>query len=288
MGPGTEVAATTDTRRWLHALRPVLMLGGFLLAWWFLMTGTAQAADHEEHGLGTTTRALAGTVHGHHDRPTQRTVEVERRAPHSAAAKVTQAVRHHAAPVVTMAERTVERTATQPLVKTATDTVRSTVTEVVDGTRSTLDATPLGSALVPDLDEVDQLDQNLSIVGESSTLLEETRSKHSTGRPATSVSSTQFALGTGSVAADAIVLTHGEDRVSSPAVQLPADHVPGVPGLTGSTGAVSAQSGSGAGTATDASETGLVHSPATATSSSSSSAERLPAGPAYPPGSSPD
>ena len=46
MGHGTEVA-TTDIRRFLHALRPVALLGGFVVIWWLLATGAAASAHAE-------------------------------------------------------------------------------------------------------------------------------------------------------------------------------------------------------------------------------------------------
>ncbi len=50
MGQAT-VTATTDERRWFSALRPLVLLGGFVLVWWFLMTGAAQANGGPDGGL---------------------------------------------------------------------------------------------------------------------------------------------------------------------------------------------------------------------------------------------
>ena len=284
MGQVTASGVTADRRLPLRALRAFLLLGGFLVLWWCLLTGTAQAVEGPGRGPGDAPRGLAGAVSDLADRPGHSAVERDRRGPQMAA-KLAQAVRHHAAPVTTLAERTVEKATTEPVVAEATATVRSTVTEVVEGTRSTIETTvertPLASVVAPEGDD----SETLPFDGESSTEQGETPSKQTPKGTATSAAAAMLASGAAATAADPS--TTGQDRAE---LWSPADHEQNdsIPTSSWSPSATATQSGGGASAASDVSGTGPVRTPATTACASWSSAERLPAGPAYPPASSPD
>ena len=77
MGQAT-VTATTDARRWFSALHPLVLLGGFVLVWWFLMTGAAQADGGPDGGLADTARSATGTVERVVHRPAPRSAPAEK------------------------------------------------------------------------------------------------------------------------------------------------------------------------------------------------------------------
>jgi hypothetical protein len=264
MGNGTEVAATTDIRRVLRALRPLGALGGFVLVWWCLMTGAAQADSATQHGLASA-RPFAGHVQHRH-----------------------QAVRHHVDRVLSAPRVTVHQNPAAPIARVATATVRTHATQVVKNTRPAMAAAPV----VPTLSTPEKLLQAEQPVRESSTGQGETRSSHAkshdrTERIATTSSgmSTDAAEG---LTAPAGTTLAGADRA---APSSPAGEGSGSTARTGSASSgASTQPGTGTGTGTGAVVTGngLRLVAPTAHTSSTSLAVRHCAGPTYPPGSSPD
>ena len=83
--------ATADRRSQWRALRPVLILGGFVAVWWALMTGVAQADSTPHHHLVDHLRSQVQAQH--HDTPLRDAV---RRTHHDV--KATTGKVHH--PVV--------------------------------------------------------------------------------------------------------------------------------------------------------------------------------------------
>ena len=242
MGQAT-VTATTDIRRWFSALRPLVLLGGFVLVWWFLMTGAAQANGGPDGGSPTPPVARRGTVERvvHHPAPRSAPADKARQQHRAPVAHVTQAVRQRVdtvvspvtAPVVSVAEHTVENNV-KPVTTRTTDTVRKVVKDVRSGLEN-------GSAVVPELNP-DEVALPPLKVGESSTRVGETRSNETRAQdfqtassmlPAAGVVTT--ALGSPAAAFDAApdtALTSGPDTaiptpaggVNSDGSVSPADH----------------------------------------------------------------
>jgi hypothetical protein len=293
LSQGTRVAATTDTRRFGRALRPLLLLGGFVVLWWCLATGTAQA-DDGAHDLGKATRGLAGTVERAAHQPGRNAAGPAHRATHSTAPKLAHTGRQHAAsavsPVDSPAVRTVESTVrtspVKPQLDAATTALRTEVVPVLEQTRQTVDMTVLGISVIPELEGLETVGDSLPLVAGSSTLQGETPSKqaaraHSAARATTAVDTTSLTGLTGPSAA----AVESQDRVvhGSPVGAPWDDHALGA---FGGAGAVSTLSSSGAGAAFR--HAAPVMGPDTAKTLISSLADRHPAGPAYQPSSSPD
>lgn len=253
MSQGTAVAVTTDTRRSFTGLRPFLLLGGFVVLWWCMATGTAQAAEAPHHDLGTTTKALGATadrvVHQttHHAvdrvRHTSHSPKVTQNVTETVTQKVSQGIRQHVAPVRAAVVKTVQVTLTK---------------------------TPVGAATAPVLQRLD----SMALVGEFASLQGETRSGTAPSAPPVAPSPSATAGNDQAQAAPGSPDERGADQ--HPFLQ------------TGSTGASSAQSGSGADTSAAASEAATVVAPAATKTSTNAPAGRPNAGPAYPPSSSPD
>ena len=298
MGQAT-VTATADERRSFSALRPLLLLGGFVLVWWFLTTGAAQASGGPDSALADTARSATGTVERVVDRPAPRSAPAGKVRQHRApVAHVTEAVTQRVdtvvgpdtTPVASVAERTVENTV-KPVTTRATDTVRSTVRKVVKDVRSDLGQ---GTVVLPELHPGEVVAPPVK-ADESSTRVGETRSNGSradafgtassmlpvagvaTGvtSPATTFDATPDTTGTSGQ--DTAIPTPPGGGHSGGAFS-PADHE----------GASSVPSGHGGPMASDRDAQALRIAPAATTTSTVTSVDRLPAGPAYPPASSPD
>jgi len=302
MGQAT-VTATTDVRRWFSALRPLVLLGGFVLVWWFLMTGAAHADGDPDGGLADTARKATGTVDRVVDRPAPRSAP--RSAPahqaeqHQApVAHITRAVRQRVdtavspvtAPVVSVTEQAVENHV-KPVTTRTADTVGSTVHKVVTDVRSGLER---GTAVVPELspDEIvaPPLKTAVSSTRVGETGSSETRAQHfqkaSSMLPAAAAVA---ALGSPTAGLDApldATVTSGQDM----AIPTPAAGVNGggAESLADHDGASSVPSGNGGLVAADQNAQALLDTPSASSTSTVMSVDRLPAGPAYPPASSPD
>ncbi len=258
MGHGTEVSATTDIRRVLYALRPVAVLGGFVLVWWCLMTGAAQADSGIQRGLESAKPVTGHVQKGH------------------------QAVRHHADLVVSATSASARKSPAAPIADVATTTVRTQVSQVVEHTKSAIAAAPVAPALSTPKD----LHQAKQPVRESSTGQGETRSSDAKP-PGVAAPSSGISVDAAEGLVDPTGTTFtGADRA---APSSPAGEGSGSTAWTRSAGSgASAQSGSGAGAGAGVTGNGLcLVAPLTHTSSTSL-AVRHAVGPAYPPGSSPD
>jgi len=299
MGQATAVTTTTDDRRWSLVVRPLLLLGGFALVWFFLLTGTAQASGGGDRDLADTARAATGKVERVVDREVRRSAPADKvRKQHRAPVqKVTRTVRHRVepvvaaatAPVASAAKQTVEKNV-KPMTTRATDTVRSTVDKVVKDVRSTLENGPV---VLPELPatEID----TPAASGESSTRVGETPS---TEHRANRVEAAAPALPVVDMVAEleAPGTADFADQVSAPSSdQDTAERTPlgganhdGAIGPAGHDGTSYVQSGSGVVLATALTSSSLVITPDLTKTSTVSTADRLPAGPAYPPAASPD
>ena len=277
MGQDFAVAAATDIRRVLRALRPLALLGGFVVMWWCLATAAAQADDGPGPDLGTTHRAVAATADGVTHQPTRRVAD-RVRAHRAAPVKVVKTVRHDASPVLSAPRAIVRSSPAGPVVTGVSDTVRSHLTKVVEQTRTALETTPAGGSGIPELDT--------SSVGESSTLQGETPLTHAAGNRAEHF--------TALAGADAVNLFFPASTTASTGLDQAAHGSPpgdrsNTPSLrsSGTSAASSSQSGSGQSAGAALCESGFDTTLATKTSVSSL-ADSRPAGPAYAPSSSPD
>jgi hypothetical protein len=301
MRQDTRVDATTDIRRWLRALRPFLVLGGFVVVWWCLATGTAQASEGPHHDLGTTTKALGGTVDRVVHRTADRTVGHVQRATHSpeVVSATTTTVRHHVAPVREVVEETVEQTPVTSVVKPVVKTVAAQVAPVLEKAGKTLAKTPLGPVVAPVSEDVATVGHVLPIVGESAVLPGGTASSQvveqvtsaavpGAGSDVSSDTVSHTLLGTfGTFGTSSAAALAGQDQAapSSPVVPGGNDH-----GFlrAGSAGAASAQSGAGSAPGAALCGTTTDLAPSASKTSTSNPAGRPTAGPAYPPSCSPD
>ena len=175
------VTTTTGIRRWVRALRPVFVLGGFVVVWWCLATGAAQASDGPHHDLGTTTKALGATADRVVHQTAHRALDRGQHASHSpkvtpkpvrhVTEKVTKTITHQVAPVRSVVEKTVEQTPVKPVLKK--------VAPVLDKVSSTLSTTPLGPVVKPVTEDVSEVVQGSSAAGEFASLQGETSSSQS-------------------------------------------------------------------------------------------------------------
>ncbi|MCW2849221.1 MAG: hypothetical protein JWR90_3195 [Marmoricola sp.] len=271
MRQDTRVAATADIRRWLHVLRPVFLLGGFVVVWWCLATGTAQAAEGPHHDLGATTKVLGATA----DRVVGRAV------PHAVAhrqhaAPVTQVVRHHLTPV-----RTTVRAA---VLKPVTEAVRSKVAPVVRTTRAALSATPV-TPVVEYVSPVASSDESAVLAGETP------RSKaHANRLPHPSATSLTIPVEDPATTTPASSTPAAHDTHDAAVPTLPVGPNGDAPASLpcGATGSAAAQSGSGSGPGAAVCEAWTTTASPTTKTSIDAPAGRPTAGPAYQPSSSPD
>jgi hypothetical protein len=318
MEQGHSLAGTTGTRRLLRAL---FLLGGFVVVWWCLATGTAQAADgphHEEphRDLGSVTKALGASV----DRAvhqsthqTRRTVEhvTHRSEPvRRTVAKLTPTLRHQSTSATSAgvtADDTRAATPTKAPVRGTLETVVKAVdadpaTQLVASTAGTLltvvDDTVTATA-TPVLEHtrgilaqatagtpLAPVLETLPSASSASTVLAESIGQHAAAQQAAAPFAAASSSTSTASATDDSATTHGPDQVlpSSPIGQGPSDQSPG----THAAAALSAQSGSGAGGLPGllASAFGIV--PPAAQDLISTHVDRFPAGPAYRPTCSPD
>jgi hypothetical protein len=287
MGQSSQVAGTTGTRRLLRALRPIVLLGGFVVVWWCLATGTAQADTGSEHDTRVT-RVLARTADRVVDQRAHRTVDRVRHSGHMSPRTVGRTVRHQAAPVAAPVSTTVQRTLVKPIMAEITHVARPPVTKVLKQTRSILAKAPVAR---PALEGLDSAAGDLPSIGESSTLQGETAlSKPRRLAPfaATDAAPQNHELTSPTTTpATGSVVAASTDQ-GTPASPLGDPRHDRALGYCGTGGASSAQSGSGPGAGGGVIENGLRIPPPTAGTTSSMLAARLPAGPTYPPSSSPD
>ena len=268
VGEHSGVITAADRRRPLPALRPFLVVGGFVFLWWCLATGTAHADGTPERGASLVDHAL----------------------PAAAAHPVPQKHATHAEP----AERRVSVTAVVERVRqtpTTTETVaavRAVVEPVVRQTRAIVDATPAGPAVGAVLSKVESLSANPPVVEESSTQQGETQTPRASEKgPRARSSATPSADAGTPFTPRTTAFSVSEDRLShtTPAAGAPDGDPFQQPAHPRSS---SVQAGSSAQVIS-----GLLVTPLELQESASATArprpnDRLHSGPAYPPAASPD
>jgi hypothetical protein len=270
---GDGMAAGERTSR--HALRALLVLGGFVAIWWALMTGVAQADSTPHRHLLDQVRSQVPAQH--HETPVRDAV---RRAHHDVKT-ATQHVRHEvrdtARPVTHTVSTVVDSTPLPPVAAQATKTIRTTVSTTVAETRALVTK----SADNPVVTTVEQTVKDAIAKPESSTGQGNSHSsRHSTNQHAalTGHSSSVFAQQSA---------TPGRAQTSTPA-DAPGDRPLRTPSLPGP-----CSSPSGSGTSSSSTPVGVTESSYSVTPTVLGDHHtwrlaRLPVGPAYQPGSSPD
>ena len=270
---GDGTAAGERTSR--HALRALLVLGGFVAIWWALMAGVAQA-DSAPHHLLDQVRSQVPTKH--HEAPVR---DALGRAHHDVRA-TTQQVRHEVSnttrPVARTASTMVGSTPLAPVATKATQTIRTTLSTTVATTRA-LVAKSDESPVVTTIDETvrDAIVNPESSTGQGNSHSPRHSPKAIRTAPAEHTSSV---LAQHSVAPD-------RAQASTP-IDAPGNGPLRTPSLPGP-----CSSPSGSGTSSSSTPVGITESSFSVTPTVLRDHHmwrlaRLPVGPAYQPGSSPD
>lgn len=263
-----------------HALRPVLILGGFIAIWWALMTGVAQAdTDHAPRHQGleavrTTAKAHLAPVR-----------DAARRVHHEAKATTSRAsapIRHQVRPATKPITKTVTSVVSStPVLEKATRTISATVSDTVATTHELLGET-VASPIADVADEVvkDAVENGESSTGQGNSHPLRHQASDAANTFAGLLASTSGAGRTTSASTDGEAVSTTGDR--------PANGPPGAPTLpdpcTSPSGSGSSSSFAPAGVI----ESSLLVTPSVHRDLRSWRLARLPGGPAYEPGSSPD
>lgn len=275
--------ATAARRSQWRALRPLLILGGFVAIWWALMTGVAQAeSTPQHHGLD----ALKKSTHSvrTHVAPVR---DVAKRVHHDVKAttsKATTQVRTTVRPATKPAVRTVSSVVSStPVVNQVTKTLHTTVSDTVAKTRELVRNTAAGP-VVDTIDGVvsDTVDNGESSTGQGNSPLNGQFGKASGNASVELPSSTFDTSGHGSA-------TTAGAHHAAPSIggDSPADSPFGTPSVPDPCASPSG-SGSSSFTPVGVTESSLLVTPTVLRDLCSWRLARLPGGPAFEPGSSPD
>jgi hypothetical protein len=253
----------------------MLLLGGFVAIWWALMTGVAQA-DSSPHLVDT----VRTQVKAHTDSPVRHLVQRAHHDVKASSSKATSNVRHQARPVGRTVVTVVKTTPVAQVATHATKTIRTTVSETVAKTRSLLTKT----AASPVVDGLQDAVKNTAGMPESSTGQGNSPISGSPAKASASSFANLFSstLGHQSGAADgpdqATASTDASTPVTGPRGTPPV-HDP-----------CASPSGSSSSTFTPVgiTESSLLVKPSVVRDLHTGRLARLPGGPAYDPGSSPD
>lgn len=275
--------ATAVRRSPWRALRPLLILGGFVAVWWALMTGVAQAESTPQHhgldALKKTTQSVK--THVAPVRDVVKRVDRDVKATTSKATKqVHDVVRPATKPVVRTATSVVSST---PVVKQVTQKLHTTVSETVAKTRELVRNT----AAAPVVDTVDEVVSHTIANGESSTVQGDSPSIAHPGKTSghSSVELLSSALAaSGHGSATTAAMHRGAPSIDD---ESPADSPFGTPSVPDPCASPSG-SGSSSFTPVGIHESSLLVVPTVLRDHCSWRLARLPGGPAYEPGSSPD
>jgi len=286
-------SATAHGRSPWHVLRPVLVLGGFVAVWWALMTGVAQAdstpAHTPPHNLVDQIRSQAKAQQPSEHRATP-VRDAVRRVHHDVKAqtsKATPKVRHQVREVVRPVTRTVstvvDSTPLAPVVHQATGTIRTTTSKTLATTRALLAQTAAGPVVDPVIGAVEDTVKEAVERPESSTGQGNSHSK----RHFTKAATTSFA--------DLLSSAPGQQSESSAALQAgpssdadqPLDGPRGAPPVHDPCASPSGSSSTSI-TPAGSTESSWLVMPSVLGDVRTWRLARLPGGPAYQPGSSPD
>ncbi len=287
---------TAHGRSSWRALRPLLLLGGFVALWWALMTGVAQADSSPKH-LVDHVRSQVTTAH--HDTAKSPVREVVRRVHHevkTTATKTTSTVRQQTKPVTRSVSTVVEKTpvvrAAKPAVHEVEKTVRSSVADTVEKTRSVLSKTlagPVVDGVVDAADSTVETAESAALQGDSPSPSHSAKSSTPSATSTTSTTST-------TTTTDLAALASGEHPDSSEApsgerashdADAPVDGPAGTPPVHDP---CASPSGSSTTSTTPAgiTESSTIVMPQVGHDLHVGRLARLLDGPAYEPGSSPD
>jgi hypothetical protein len=129
--------ATAVRRSQWHALRPVLILGGFIAIWWALMTGVAHAESTPHHSLVDQVGSQLKVQH-HSSHPVR---EVIRRVHHDVRTTTSTKVGHQVAettettaPVTRSVSTVTDSTPLAPVTTKVIKTVHTALSQTVEGT----------------------------------------------------------------------------------------------------------------------------------------------------------
>jgi hypothetical protein len=277
-----------------RALRPLLLLGGFALLWWALMTGVAHAdgSDKPRPSVLDQVRSAAKAHATPDKKPTAKpardlvgkTRETVKATTTQVTHRVTTDVRKTVEPVTRSVTATVESTpVVGKVTKAATQTLGTTVTK----TRALLNETAVGPVVDPVLKPVDEVVTTNLSKPESSTGQGNSPSTGPSGQSAATSFAEQlptaFEAGGQSSAS-----TAGDHRVtSSNEGGSPLDGPRGTP-LSPDPCASPSGSGSTSFTPVGSTESSLLTLPSVLRDQHTWRLARLSGGPAYEPGSSPD
>jgi len=275
-----SVAPTTAHKQtsWL-AMRPLLILGGFVALWWDLMTGIAHAdgKDAPRHSVLDQVRSSAKA---HHAAPAK---DVVRKVQHTVKANtstVTKDVPKHTEPVVHRVTSVVQST---PVVRDVTKTVSETVTK----TRSVLKKTAAGPVVDTALKPVDDVVKTTTQKPESSTGQGNSPSKSLSGSSTATSIAQQLPSAFENSGAGSATATQSDQANPSQDGGSPQNGPRGDPSAP-----VPCASPSGSGTASATPvgtlESSLLDVPSVLRDINTWRLARLPGGPAYQPGSAPD
>jgi len=154
--------ATAAKRSRRHALRPWLLLGGFVAVWWILATGTAQADSAPRHHLQVTETVSALT----HATPVRHLADRGH--------QVTRQTTHHANAVVKHPVATVRHT-TRAAVAATTESIR----QVTSGHLPTIVVKPVSSLAGTAHSTVGDAMPSVASLPESSTTQGDSAAHHS-------------------------------------------------------------------------------------------------------------
>jgi hypothetical protein len=264
--------ATAERRSQWRALRPVLILGGFLAIWWALMTGVAHAdSTTQHHGLDKVSASVKGQHVGQvHD--------VVRRAHHDAkptASKRTSHVSHQARPVTRKVRTAASIVSSTPIADQATKVIRTTVSDTVAKTKKLVRNTAAG----PVFGTVDEVVKNTIEKPESSTGQGNSHSLSPSGKTSDAELLAAFEASGHRSASPAML-----DRATTPTAGDSPLRAPSVPDPCASPSG----SGSTSYTPVGITESSLLMMPSVLRDLRTWRLARLPGGPAYQPGSAPD
>jgi hypothetical protein len=282
---GDGMAAGERTSQ--HALRALLVLGGFIAIWWALMTGVAHAEStpdrHLQHSVVDQVRSHL-KVQQHRDHPVR---DVVRRVHHDVQTTTTK-VRHQVArttkPVAHTVTETVGSTPLAPVTTTvtqkATKTIRTTLSETAATTRALVTETAVG----PTVDAVEDTVKDAVQKPESSM---EQGNSHSKRHATKIVEDTPSELLTQAFAQQSESSAAAGRTTVSTDTRGPAQGPRGTPSLPDP---CSSPSGSGSSSYTPVGtiESSLLVMPSVLRDHHTWSLARLHRGPAFKPSSSPD
>jgi hypothetical protein len=268
--------ATADRRSQWRALRPVLILGGFVAVWWALMTGVAQADSTPHHHLVDHLRSQVQAQH--HDTPLRDAV---RRVHHDVQATTANAhhqTRNTTRPVTRTVSGVVDSTPLAPATTKTTKAIRSTLTTTVATTRA-LVAKSTASPVVRAVEDTvkDAVEKPESSTGQGNS--------HSPRHSAKAFASSLATYSSSFLGQHSATLDQPQASTDTGG---PGDGPRGIPTLPGPCSSPSGPGTSSSFTPVGITESSLLVMPRVLGDHHTWRLARLPVGPAYQPGSSPD